>query len=156
MVRMPTSDPTLDPADERRLAAALFNRVWQLLERTDRDVLDDDRMVHAAHASRHHWGVVGEPVHWARGEWQISRVYAVLGRPEPALHHANRCLDLTTAHELSRFDLGYAHEALARAHALAGRDSEAAHHLGLARATLDQITDAEDRDLLAADLAQLD
>ena len=42
-------------------------------------------MLHAAHASRFHWGEVGEPVNFARGEWQISRVYAVLGRPEPAI-----------------------------------------------------------------------
>ena len=69
----------------RRLAAELFNRVWSLLEKPDRDQTDDDTMLQAAHASRFHWGEVGEPVNFARGEWQISRVYAVLGRPEPAI-----------------------------------------------------------------------
>ena len=34
------------------------------------------------------------PAHLARGEWQISRVYTVLGRPEPALNHAHRVLVL--------------------------------------------------------------
>jgi hypothetical protein len=28
----------------------------------------------------------------ARGEWQISRVYTVVGLAEPALRHAQRCL----------------------------------------------------------------
>src|SRR3712207_382671 len=75
----------------RRLAADLFNTVWSLLERTDRTQADDDTMLHAAHASRYHWGQVGEPVNLARGEWQVSRVYAVLGRAEPARYHAQRC-----------------------------------------------------------------
>ena len=33
----------------------------------------------------------------ARGENQCARAYAALGRAEPALHHANRCLDLVRA-----------------------------------------------------------
>ena len=52
----------LEPGLERRLATRLFNRVWELLERTGRSPHEDDEMVHAAHASRFHWGVVGEPV----------------------------------------------------------------------------------------------
>jgi DNA-binding transcriptional MerR regulator len=152
---MPTPTFTLDPDDERRLAGSLFNRVWDLLEKTDRDTTDDDAMLHAAHASRHHWGVVGEPVNWARGEWQVSRVYAVLGRPEPARHHGQRCLDLAEQHELSPFDHGYAHEAIARAHRLAGQAADAASHLDLARAAASKVTDAEERDLLLQDLDQL-
>ena len=88
---MPTAVPRLDAGEERQLAAGLFNQVWALLEKPDRSAGDDDQMVHAAHASRYHWGMVGGPVQWARGEWQCSRVYAVLGRVEPALHHARRC-----------------------------------------------------------------
>jgi DNA-binding transcriptional MerR regulator len=146
---------TLDRDDERKLAASLFNRVWDLMEKTDRDRMDDDTMLHAAHASRHHWGIVGEPVNWARGEWQVSRVYAVLGRPEPALHHGERCLQLVEEHELSPFDVGYAHEAIARAHRLAGRAADATTHVDLARAAASKITDAEDRELLVVDLDQL-
>ena len=38
---------------------------------------DDDRMIHAAHASRFHWGEAPEckPENLARGDWQVSRVY---------------------------------------------------------------------------------
>ena len=83
---MTASTPaTLDAADRRQLAVDLFNHVWTLLEKTDRTPMQDDEMLHAAHASRYHWGEVGEPVNFARGEWQCSRVYAVLGRAEPAL-----------------------------------------------------------------------
>ncbi len=92
---MPAATPaTIDAVTHRQLAVDLFNSVWTLLERTDRSTAEDDDMLHAAHASRHHWGEVGEPVNLARGEWQCSRVYAVLGRAEPALWHARRCLAL--------------------------------------------------------------
>ena len=37
-------------------------------------------MIHAAHASRYHWSQVGTKANLARGEWQVSRVYTVLGR----------------------------------------------------------------------------
>jgi hypothetical protein len=42
----------LDETGRRQLAAALFNRVWALLERPDRD---PDELLHAAHASAYHW-----------------------------------------------------------------------------------------------------
>ena len=149
---MPTSPFALDPDDERRLAMTLFNHTWTLLERTDRGPLDDDEMLHSAHASRAHWGVVGEPVHWARGEWQCSRVYSVLGRAEPALHHGRRCLALAEEYELSPFDVGCGHEAIARAQSVAGFPSQAAAELELGYAVLDKITDGEERELLKSDL----
>jgi hypothetical protein len=44
-------------------------------------------MVHMAHASRFHWDNVGDDQNRAIGEWQVARVYAVLGRAESALFH---------------------------------------------------------------------
>ncbi len=152
---MPARTFQLDAKVERRLAARLFNRVWELLEHTDRNVTDDDEMLHAAHASRHHWGQVGEPVHWARGEWQCSRVYATLGRAEPALHHGRRCLELSEEHDLSGFDIGCAHEAIARAAKLAGLDDYVAKHAALALAAAEQLTDPEERQVLLGDIASL-
>jgi hypothetical protein len=60
---MSATSSRLDPADQRLLAGHLFNRVWVLLEKPDRSAADDDEMVHAAHASRYHWGQAGQPVH---------------------------------------------------------------------------------------------
>ncbi|HEX2821111.1 MAG TPA: hypothetical protein VHO07_13230 [Streptosporangiaceae bacterium] len=45
----------LEPAQERQVAATLFNHVWDLLEKPDRSAADDDEMLHGAHASRYHW-----------------------------------------------------------------------------------------------------
>jgi DNA-binding transcriptional MerR regulator len=152
---MPSSTFALDPDDERRLAAALFNRTWDLLLKPERSIADDDEMIHAAHASRHHWGVVGKPVNFARGEWQCSRVYAVLGRAEPALHHASRCLSLTTENDLGPFDVGAANEAMARAYRVAGDPDRVAMHVAAADQAAALITDAEDRKILEDDLADL-
>lgn len=145
----------LAPDEHRRLAATIFNHVWDLLEKPDRSAADDDEMLHGAHASRYHWGVAGEPVYWARGEWQCSRVYAVLGRFEPALHHADRCLALAVQYDLGPFDVGVAHEALARSYRISGDAAKVAGHVALGQTEAAKITDADDRAILDADLASL-
>jgi len=154
MPARPTS-VELDPEIQRRLGKDLFNFAWTLLEKDDRTEAESDRMIAAAHASRFFWEDIGEPVHHARGEWQISRSYAVAGRPEPALHHARRCFELCEAHGIGDFDLAYAYEALARAHALARDREAAAHFRALADDAAELVADADDRELLMSDLATL-
>ena len=140
--------------DAQLLAGQLFNEAWRLMEQQERTAADDDRMVHAAHASRYHWGQApaATPVHLARGEWQVSRVYTVLGRAEPALHHARRVLDICREHDIGDWDLAFAYEALARAYAVAG-DAERARELtDQALAAAEDVAEQEDRDLVIADL----
>jgi DNA-binding transcriptional MerR regulator len=153
-----TSSPTL-PESERRLAADLFNLVWTLLEQAGRTPEDDDRMVHAAHASRYHWGQVGGPEQLAIGEWQCARVYSVLGRAEPALHHARRCLEIATAGNTAGtvpdWLVASAHEGLARAYLVAGQRESALAAKAEAETTLGKVTDAEDRQVVQDDLASL-
>jgi hypothetical protein len=57
-------------------------------------------MVNRAHASAYHWSVAPEcqPENLARSDWLIARVYSVVGRAEPALAHAGRCLELCERH----------------------------------------------------------
>jgi hypothetical protein len=143
--------------ERRRLAVDLFNHAWSLLRLPERTREEDDELIHAAHASRHHWGEAGTAANLARGEWQVSRVYATLGRAEPALYHAERCLAYCEGDPdaLEDWDLPYAYEALARAHAVAGNAAEARVNAGRARELGERIADAEDREQLAADLATL-
>jgi DNA-binding transcriptional MerR regulator len=152
---MPTTLEPMDPADERRLAAALFNATWTLMEKEDRSRDEDDAMLHMAHASRHHWGQVGTPVNLARGEWQVSRVYALLRRPEPCLHHAQRVLDLCQENSLGDFDLAFAYEALARGHAIAGDSEQARACTEQALAAAEDVTADDDRELLLSDLESI-
>ena len=142
--------------DHRRLAVDLFNHVWTLLERTDRTPEHDDEMLHAAHASRYHWSHAGTTINLARGEWQCSRVYATLGRAEPALHHALRCLDYTeAADEREDWDLPFAHEAIARAFMVAGDDKRLRDHARRARELAAPVAEDDDRAHLLSQLADL-
>jgi DNA-binding transcriptional MerR regulator len=91
---MTTPAEALDRDAHRRLGIDLFNKAWTLMEKPGRTPADDDELIHCAHASAYHWlHAGGTGAKRARSEWQCSRVYAVLGRAEPALHHARRCLD---------------------------------------------------------------
>jgi DNA-binding transcriptional MerR regulator len=147
--------PDLDPAAQRQLAAALFNRVWTFLEQESRTEAEDAEMIHAAHASCYHWMQIGEPVNRARGEWQCSRVYAVLRQPEAALFHARKVLDICQREGIADFDLAFAYEALARASAVGGSPDEALRWTGQARAASADIADDGDRELVLSDLATI-
>ena len=145
----------LDAADHRRLGKDLFNHVWTLLETADRTPDQTDELIHAAHASRWHWTVGGEPANRARGEWQCSRVYAVLGRGEPALWHARRCLELCQEFELGDWDLAAAYEGMSRASLVAGDDDAARDWKARGISALGDIPDPDDREPIEADLATL-
>ena len=139
----------------RQQAASLFNHVWRLLEMKRRTIEQDDEMIHAAHASRYHWGVVGKPVQIAIGEGQVSHVYAVLRRPEPASYHAGRCLAVCREHRIGDFPLAFAYEALARAAAVAGHSRRRGPHVRQAAAPGRRHPNAEDRQLLLSDLGSI-
>ena len=136
----------------RKFAVDLFNLVWSLPDKKDRTKEEDNKMVHAAHASRFHWGEIGKPINLGRGEWQISRVYSVLNRPESALYHPKRYLEICNENSIGDFDLAYAYEAIARAYAVAGEKGEADKYIQLARKVGEQIKEKENRDLLHTDL----
>lgn len=149
-------------ADERALAVVLFDHTWELLERRSRTPEETDELVHAAHASRYHWGRVGTAANRARGEWLCARVYATLGRAEPALHHARRCLELVEAgaagagqEGFEDWDLASARQALAHAHLAAGEQAEASRWATLARRALAEVEDGEDRAVVEGQLAEL-
>ena len=154
------NDLTVDPVDaptHRRLAVDLFNRSWRLLETEGRTPEQDDELVHVVHASRYHWGEVGNAANLARGENQCARAYAALGRPEPALHHANRALELARAggDGLEDWDLASALEVLARAHLAAGDRAATAECAELARKELESVADPDDREVVESQIAEL-
>lgn len=143
---------SLQAEDHRRLGIDLYNRTWTLMD------APGEEMLHCAHASAYHWMQSGgTTANRARSEWLCSRVYSILGRPEPALHHARRCLELVESapSEMDDWDLAAAHEALARAHLTAGDTEEARRNYEAARAETAKIGDPEDAKHIAADLDAL-
>jgi len=72
--------------------------------------------------------------------------------PESARYHAQRVLDICQDNGIGDWDLAFAFEALARAHAVAGEAGKARHYTDRALAAVNNITDEEDRALVLADL----
>jgi DNA-binding transcriptional MerR regulator len=143
---------SLQTEDHRRLGIDLYNRTWTLMDSPG------EEMLHCAHASAYHWMQGGgTTANRARSEWLCSRVYSILGRPEPALHHARRCLELVESgpDEMEDWDLAGAYEALARAHLVAGDTDEARRYHELGRAATAKIADREDAKHIEADLDAL-
>ncbi len=138
----------------REVAAKFFNEVWALLGKAERTAAEDVQMIHLAHASRLHWQYAGAEREWAIGEWQIARVYAELGRGEPALYHADLAVNLTTGAAVGPFLEGCAQEVMARACVAAGRLEEARTHHAIASEIAALLADPEERDLLLLDLAR--
>ncbi|HET7029380.1 MAG TPA: helix-turn-helix domain-containing protein [Candidatus Limnocylindrales bacterium] len=161
------SDPTaattveLNAATHRQLAVDLFNSTWALIEKADRTALESDEMIHRAHASRWHWARAAgaRAVNLARGEWLCSRVYSTLGRGEPALWHARRCLEIVESigedEGREAWDLPGAYEAMARASYVGGDSASGALWKAKAVDALAAIEDADDRQPIEGDLATL-
>jgi DNA-binding transcriptional MerR regulator len=148
----------LDAQAHRAIGKALFNHVWTLLEAAKRTSDQVDEMIAVAHASAFHWTAGGGSLaNRARSQWQIARVYSALGRAEPALWHAQRCLELAEAAVAAGvaddWDVPAALEGLARAQAVAGDRAAAEATRDRARAALEGIADPEDRELIEQDLA---
>jgi len=138
----------------RRFAKQFFNETWELLDKPDRSADEDLRMVLLAHASRLHWEYAGTARNRSVGEWQISRVYSILGRQELALYHAQNSLRTAIGQNLQPFVLGYSYEAMARAYAVSG-DQSAGEYLAKAEGLLKEVDDLQDRALLESDLAAI-
>ena len=153
----PAGAPDLDPSAHGRLGVDLYNRAWTLLAMEDRTPGQTDELIHLAHASRFHWSLAEgtRPENLARGEWLCSRVYAVLGRAEPAVWHARRCLEICEVAGIGDWDVAAAREAMARA-LLAGGDRTAARDWGAkAREAAAAIVEDDDREPIVQDLDAL-
>ena len=142
----------ITPEMHRQIGVELFNFTWTLIDKSDRTPDESDLMIHAAHASAYHWRQVGEPLNFERSDWQLSRVYALLNRPEPALYHAQRCLEICQSEGIGDFDLAFAYEAMARAKSVGGKHEEAARYLDKARETGKEIEKKDDRNYFFSEL----
>ena len=137
----------MTPDEHRRLGIELYNETW---------TLSGEEAVHCAHASAYHWlhAEGATTANRARSEWLCARVYSDLGRGEPALHHARRCLELVESDPaaMEDWDLPGAYEALARSHSVAGDAAEAARYRDLGLEAVALVADAHDAEHIESDL----
>jgi len=136
----------------REFGVELFNYVWDMLDKPQRTQEEDDTMLNAAHASRYHWENAGTTLNIARGEWQIARVYSVLQRAEPALHHARRCLEICLENNFGDFDLAFAYEALARASDINGDEAKRDRYVDQAIEAGKAIAEEDDKSYFMSEL----
>ena len=139
----------------RSSAADAFNHTWTLLDADELSREQEEEMLASTFAQRYHWYIVGEPRNWAIADWQVARVAAMIGYFDLARRFAERSLAVSNDHDLGPFVTGFAHEAMARAAAQVDDVDTFTEQLALARAQLEAIEDAEEREALAADLAEM-
>ena len=155
------AEPMDDPSQEdlsrwqRALAPRIFNHTWKLLDAEHLTREEEEEMLAAAFAQRHLWYQVGDARNHAIADWQVSRVAAVLGYADLARRFGERSLEVALENALDPFVIGFAHEAIARAAADVDDVETFTEHLELARAQLAAVDDDEDREVLAADLAEM-
>ena len=92
-------------------------------------------MLHLAHTARYHRSFVGAPLNFARGDWLISRVYAVLNEPRLALQFAKSSLQITEKNNVSEH-LPSAYEGMARAYVITKENRLARDYIKKARDAL--------------------
>ena len=139
--------------EHRALGITYFNKTWDYIDKPERTVEDDAMMLHYAHASRLHWGLSeASALNIVRGEWQIARVYALLGLGKSALLHATYCLEETKKHNIADFDLVFAYEAVARAHLVNDDKDACLDYLKKAYKAVDQVVDQDDKDYCVSEL----
>ncbi len=144
----------------KKTGIKLFNATWDLIDKKDRTIEENDQMIHSAHASRYHWGeavAAGTPktgpMNLERGDWQISRVYSILKRPESAIYHAQRCIDICEKNNIGDFDIAFAYEAMARAYAIAGNnEADFQKYFSLAKEAGNKIEKEEDKKYFFSEL----
>jgi len=122
-------------------AVKCFNAIWDLIDKPDRTHEDNVNMIHMAHASRYHWGQIGTALEFTRGEWQVSRVYALLGMGESALFHAKEALKLCLDNGIGDFDLAFGYEAMARAYSVLENHDDKASFVDKAREAAKEIAE---------------
>ena len=145
---------TIEPSVHRSLAIEANNSTWEILGKSLEDLSPDEaeEMTRRAYAAAYHWQRAegATAANEARANWLLSRVWVVRGEGVQALHYASRCLAICEMSSLVDFDLAYAHEALARAHACLGNHQEAKRHKETAAAV--PIADPEDKTVVEGDL----
>lgn len=129
----------------RKQAVQAFNATWDLMDKPSRNEEDTLKMIHLAHTSRYHWGEIGTELEYARGEWQISRVYSIVNCPERALFHANASLNYCISANIHDFDRAFAYEAIARSYYLLNQLEDYKTYYELALVESDTIKEVEDK-----------
>jgi cation transport regulator ChaB len=138
----------------RKTAAECFNSAWDYLEKSERTRDENATMLHLAHASLYHWGIVGTTRNLAVGNWQLSRIYCAVGDTKLALQFAEVSLGMCESEKLHDV-LPSAYEGMARALAVSGDKESGCDYLEKAKKSLASVSnlDKEDEEIYSSQIA---
>lgn len=143
----------MDQKEHKNLGIKYFNGTWDLIDKRDRTPEENLEMISMAHKSQHHWRHGGgTALNLARGEWQISHMYAVLGFGEAALNHAMSYKKQVEDNKFGDFDLVFVYEALAFAYNLLGMEEKKNEALKKGYELIDQVEKQGDKDYCKSQL----
>jgi hypothetical protein len=97
------------------MAAAAFNRCWELLETPGRSNDQDRELLTAAFASRYHWASIGDAEQLITSDWIVSRAAAAVGEAELSVTYATLANDAAEGAAVTDWSLASTAEGLARA-----------------------------------------
>jgi hypothetical protein len=146
-------EPDFDVAAAHRFfSSTCFNMAWDFIDKPNLSPAEIDEMLQLAHVSAWHWAQRPDCTRSKQSVsyWQLSRVYALARDSQRARRNAALCLKASEGE--SPFLIAYAHEALARAAAIAGDHDEALAHVKQARESLVMIDDREEMELVRKDI----
>lgn len=140
--------------DDQELAKRLFNRCWELLE-SPRNHDDDVELLTSAFSSRYHWSIAGGVEQLIVSDWMVARAAAALGDGRLSILFAKRAHEAAQDHTVPDWLLASCAEGVARAYAVVGDVEQFNHYLALATRLVLVIADADDRSLIASQLADI-
>ena len=142
-------------AVHRYFSTMCFNKTWEFIDNPHRSPDEELAMLQTAMASLWHWSQREDatPQNLSVGNWQVSRVYCLLGQVDNALRYAEVSLKLTEGCE--PFYAAFAYEALARAEMVAGNKAKMQEYLDKALALAEKVEDEEDKQVLMGDLGSI-
>ena len=141
--------------DDREIATQLFNRCWELLEKT-RDHDDDVELLTAAFTSRYHWLSVGDLDTRIISDWMVARAAAALGDGELSILYAKRAHAVAQENTVPDWLSASCAEGVARAYAAAGDAAEFNNWSALTTRLISAIADPDDQSLISSQFADID
>jgi hypothetical protein len=131
-----------------------FNKTWDYIDLPERTTDQEEEMLQLTLASHWHWTQRKdyEPTNASIANWQVSRVFALLGQADNARRFALRSLEVIENEDVPPFYIGYAYEALARAESLAEDEESMQAYIDKARDVAGGLDDEESKQMLLSDL----
>jgi tetratricopeptide (TPR) repeat protein len=142
-------------AVHKYFSAVCFNKTWEYIDNPNRTSDEELTMLQSAMTSLWHWTQREDatPQNLSVGNWQVSRVYALLGQVDNARKYAEVSLKLAEGYE--PFYAAFAYEAFARAEMVAGNKAKTQEYLEKAFALAEKVEDEEDKQVLMGDLGSI-